>query len=156
MLSCPVLSCAVPLVHGDRRSRPKRFSSTSGVSLTVSAPPVNRVGHDMRALTVSGCAVRLAVVVGGDGTRHRLRLSGRRYSGGGMSLGPTRLTIAVGEQPRQLTLEGDLDSHTAPNLETAIQALGYGSGITIDLAHVDFIDSSARRARGTMTRSAMS
>ncbi len=62
-----------------------------------------------------------------------------------MSLGPTRLTIAVGEQPRQLTLEGDLDSHTAPNLETAIQALGYGSGITIDLAHVDFIDSSGLR-----------
>lgn len=62
-----------------------------------------------------------------------------------MSPSPPRLTIAIGDQPRTLVLQGDLDSHTASNLDSAIRALGLADGITIDLAHVDFIDSSGLR-----------
>jgi anti-sigma B factor antagonist len=62
-----------------------------------------------------------------------------------MSPSPARLTIAAGEGSRDLVLEGDIDSYTAPRLDSAVQALGFDSGITIDLAGVEFIDSSGLR-----------
>jgi anti-sigma B factor antagonist len=62
-----------------------------------------------------------------------------------MSISPTRLIISNGEAERHLVLEGDLDSHSAPKLDAAIQALGFDSGIVIELASVGFIDSSGLR-----------
>ena len=62
-----------------------------------------------------------------------------------MSSSPTRLTIANGEVARHLVLDGDLDSHTAPRLDAAVQSLGADGEVTIDLSRVGFIDSSGLR-----------
>lgn len=59
------------------------------------------------------------------------------------------LTIAVEEEGSRsvLVLRGELDPHTAPNLQTAIdQAIAGGATwIALDLAAIRFIDSSGLR-----------
>lgn len=47
---------------------------------------------------------------------------------------------------RVLRLSGDLDSHTSDDLAEALEAAGPDADVTLDVAGVDFIDSSGLRA----------
>jgi anti-sigma B factor antagonist len=60
-----------------------------------------------------------------------------------MDAQPSRIAIDAGVG--QLTITGVVDSHTAPQLQEAIQAKGSGHDLHLDLAAVDFIDSSGLR-----------
>lgn len=57
---------------------------------------------------------------------------------------PSRLTItALGD--RQLGASGTIDSHTAADLLSQLQALGTAADATLNLGQVAFIDSSGLR-----------
>ena len=57
---------------------------------------------------------------------------------------PSRLTVtALGD--RHLGAVGTIDSHTADELLTQLQALGTEADATLNLGQVDFIDSSGLR-----------
>lgn len=57
----------------------------------------------------------------------------------------SRLDIEVVDSPRGLRLLGDIDSHTAPQLEDALRALKTDSDVTLGMAKVGFIDSTGLR-----------
>jgi anti-anti-sigma factor len=46
---------------------------------------------------------------------------------------------------RHLVLHGEIDAHTAPDLEARLASLGDGADVTVDLEQVTFIDSSGLR-----------
>jgi anti-anti-sigma factor len=46
---------------------------------------------------------------------------------------------------RHLVLQGEIDAHTAPDLEVRLASLGDGDDVTVDLHDVSFIDSSGLR-----------
>jgi anti-sigma B factor antagonist len=56
-----------------------------------------------------------------------------------------RLDIESHAGDRRLRLEGDIDSHTAGDLEAALAALGTSGEVLLDVAGVGFIDSSGLR-----------
>lgn len=63
-----------------------------------------------------------------------------------MESGSSRLVITtVGEDPRHVVLNGDIDSFTAPDLDAALLALGPAADVLVDLSGVVFIDSSGLR-----------
>jgi len=54
--------------------------------------------------------------------------------------------ISIDDSPNRLKVVGVVDSHTASQLRDAILAHGYTEGdLVLDLADVDFIDSSGLR-----------
>lgn len=61
-----------------------------------------------------------------------------------MSAQPSRLDI-VPDSERSITIAGAIDSHTAPDLLAYLDELGDNGDIRIDLAGVEFIDSSGLR-----------
>lgn len=63
-----------------------------------------------------------------------------------MSDAASRLTITTVDDGHTLVLSGEIDAHTAPELADALAALPAGAAdITIDMADVEFIDSSGLR-----------
>ncbi len=59
-----------------------------------------------------------------------------------MTSAPSRLSVSC--EGREITLNGDLDSHTAPLLEKALAELGEGD-VALAMADVGFVDSSGLR-----------
>lgn len=60
-----------------------------------------------------------------------------------MSERSTRLQIDSSDST--LTVTGEIDAHSAPELQQALAELQGDGDMTIDMAHVDFIDSSGLR-----------
>lgn len=54
------------------------------------------------------------------------------------------MTLDVGDA-RDVRVAGVMDAHTAPELAAALEQLGVGGPVTLDLAAVEFIDSSGLR-----------
>ena len=63
-----------------------------------------------------------------------------------MDAQPSRLDVIADGPGRLLTLDGVIDSHTAPTLDDRFTDLGTDGDVTIDLAGVDFVDSSGLRS----------
>ncbi len=61
-----------------------------------------------------------------------------------MSALSNRLTIEVAND-RTLVLGGELDAHSAPSLDAALDDLDAAGAITLDLSSLDFMDSSGLR-----------
>lgn len=61
-----------------------------------------------------------------------------------MSVQPSRLAL-TDRDSRVLAASGVLDSHTADQLATKLDALGTSSDVTLDLEQIEFIDSSGLR-----------
>lgn len=51
--------------------------------------------------------------------------------------------LVISSDGSRLTVSGEIDAHTAPSLAAAIDAAG--DSVTIDLAGVEFVDSSGLR-----------
>jgi anti-sigma B factor antagonist len=68
-------------------------------------------------------------------------------SSAGESLGARLQIDPVADDPSTLALVGDLDPHTAPQLEAALAAriAGGAEAIRLDVTGLDFIDSSGLR-----------
>jgi len=56
-----------------------------------------------------------------------------------------RLDVSVDAEQRVLVLVGDVDVHTAEDLDAHLDRLGTGADVVVDLAGVGFIDSSGLR-----------
>ena len=62
-----------------------------------------------------------------------------------MSIEGSRLHLDQHETERVVGLRGEVDSHTAGQLEGSLDDLGTASDVVLDLAGVEFIDSSGLR-----------
>ena len=56
-----------------------------------------------------------------------------------------RLQIAPSADERSFALAGELDAHTAPELEATLATTDRGASIRLDLSAVTFLDSSGLR-----------
>lgn len=56
-----------------------------------------------------------------------------------------RLTVLSTDDPRAVQLTGDIDSHTAEDLEDHLESLGVQADVVLGLEGVGFIDSSGLR-----------
>lgn len=57
----------------------------------------------------------------------------------------SRLEIEAIDASRGLRLVGDIDSHTAPSLDSALGGLDADGDVTVDMTEVGFVDSSGLR-----------
>lgn len=60
-----------------------------------------------------------------------------------MTTVPSRLTVSG--DGRDIAIAGDLDSHTAPQLEAVLTDLGTAADVKVDITEVGFVDSSGLR-----------
>jgi len=57
----------------------------------------------------------------------------------------SRLDTSDGDSPRTFVLSGEIDSHTAPTLDQHLEAIGTDDDVVLDVAGVEFVDSSGLR-----------
>ena len=55
------------------------------------------------------------------------------------------LKLDVSENPAVVSADGQIDAHTAPSLEEALDGVAAESTVSLDLSQVTFIDSSGLR-----------
>lgn len=55
------------------------------------------------------------------------------------------LKLDVSENPAAVSADGQIDAHTAPSLEKALDGLAAEATVSLDLSQVTFIDSSGLR-----------